>query len=465
MMQDRVDRIQTIVPRCQAQRRLVAKLGRQDIHVFFVDIGRIAHDKVVVPAFQLVEEAGLHEPDTVAEFMPFYVYGCDIERIGRDVDGIDYGAGESLRDGYSNTAATRTEIDRSFNVLGYEPWFEAIVDEFGEGRPGYQHTLVDIEFESGEPGLVNEIGNRHPAVNALFDQRFNSGQFACVDRSFVNSRHVVMRQPQVRKHQPGGLVHRVVRTMAEAQLGRAKSARDLADKCFDVGRMFRCLCHRRGVSFRMVGLRKRKPGIMNPRKVFIVVVSLAAITTGTWFSFQLASPPPVPATATVMPATSELPEFSLQNQHGDVIDRDVFKGQWDLLFFGFTQCPDICPLTLQVLANAQQQLVEAGQQPLPRIVFVSVDPERDTPDVVGEYISHFGDDSLGITGSIDEIRKLTNGLGIFFEKLEPDEENYSVAHSAVVLVIDPDGRFHSLFGTPHEAENFVHDLPIIMSAQ
>jgi protein SCO1/2 len=204
---------------------------------------------------------------------------------------------------------------------------------------------------------------------------------------------------------------------------------------------------------------------MNFRKAFIVFASLAAITAGAWFSFQLTSPPPAPGTATVLPATSELPEFSLLDQNGKMIGRDVFEGQWDLLFFGFTQCPDICPTTLQVLADAQRQLANAGQQPLPRIVLVSVDPERDTPDVIGQYVGHFGDDSLGITGPMDELRKLTNGLGIFFEKSGPDEENYSVAHSAVVLLIDPDGRFHSLFGSPHKAENFVHDLPIIMSAR
>ena len=203
---------------------------------------------------------------------------------------------------------------------------------------------------------------------------------------------------------------------------------------------------------------------MNFRKAFIVFASLTAITAGAWFSFQLASPPPAPRTATVLPATSELPEFSLLDQSGQVIGRNVFEGQWDLLFFGFTQCPDICPTTLQVLADAQRQLANAGQDPLPRIVLVSVDPERDTPDVIGQYVGHFGNDSLGITGPMDELRKLTNSLGIFFEKSKPDEENYSVAHSAVVLLIDPDGRFHSLFGSPHIAENFVHDLPIIMSA-
>lgn len=204
---------------------------------------------------------------------------------------------------------------------------------------------------------------------------------------------------------------------------------------------------------------------MNPRKAFIVFAALAAITAGAWFSFQLATPPPVPSTATVLPATSELPEFSLLDQSGQTIGRDVFEGQWDLLFFGFTQCPDVCPLTLQVLADAQRQLANAGQELLPRIVLVSVDPERDTPDVIRPYVDHFGDNSLGITGSMDELRKLTDSLGIFFEKSGLDEENYTVAHSAVVLLIDPDGRFHSLFGSPHVAENFVHDLPIIMSAR
>jgi len=215
----------------------------------------------------------------------------------------------------------------------------------------------------------------------------------------------------------------------------------------------------------MGALRKPNIPIMNLRKAFIVFASLAAITTGAWFSFQLALPPPVPGTATLLPARSELPEFSLLDQDGQMIGRDVFEGQWDLLFFGFTQCPDICPLTLQILADAQRQLADAGQEPLPRIVLVSVDPERDTPDVVGQYVGHFGDGSLGITGSIDELRKLTDDLGIYFEKSESEEENYSVAHSAVVLLIDPDGRFHSLFGTPHKAENFVHDLPIIISAR
>jgi protein SCO1/2 len=202
---------------------------------------------------------------------------------------------------------------------------------------------------------------------------------------------------------------------------------------------------------------------MSPRNLFIVGVALFAIVTGAWLSYQVMSPPPVPRTATVLPGSAELPDFSLLDQNGATIGRDVFRGQWDLVFFGFTQCPDICPLTLQILATAKQQLADNGQDPLPRIVLVSVDPERDTPELLARYVAYFDTDSLGITGELDELRKLTNSLGIFFEKVFSDDGNYTVNHSAVVLLINPDGRFHAVFGTPHEAANFVHDLPIIMS--
>lgn len=201
---------------------------------------------------------------------------------------------------------------------------------------------------------------------------------------------------------------------------------------------------------------------MTPRSIIVATIAILAIAVGTWTSYRLMRPPAVPQTATVLPAPADLPDFSLLDHDGNSVGPEVFAGQWDLVFFGFTHCPDVCPLTMQVLASARQQLLDTGKQPLPRIVLVSVDPERDTPGILGSYVQHFGDENLGLTGELEEIRKLTNGLGIFFEKAGDDPENYSVDHSAVVLLIDPLGRFHSLFGTPHDAANFVHDLPIIM---
>jgi protein SCO1/2 len=104
-----------------------------------------------------------------------------------------------------------------------------------------------------------------------------------------------------------------------------------------------------------------------------------------------------------------------------------------------------------------------GLAELPRIVLVSVDPERDTPAILAPYVGHFGEDTIGITGQLAEIRKLTDGLGIFFEKTSADGDHYSVDHSSVVIVINPNGEFHALFGAPHTAENIARDMPILMS--
>lgn len=204
---------------------------------------------------------------------------------------------------------------------------------------------------------------------------------------------------------------------------------------------------------------------MNPKNLFILTVAMIAIATGAWLSYQVMSPAPLPQTATVLPVAGDVAEFSLLDQHGNTIGREVFEGQWDLLFFGFTHCPDVCPLTLQVLATAKDQLAQDGFAPLPRIVLVSVDPERDTPELMAQYVDYFGEDNLGITGELDEIRKLTNGLGVFFEKATTENDDYTVNHAAVVLLINPDGKFSALFGTPHVSENFVHDLPLIMGTK
>jgi len=201
---------------------------------------------------------------------------------------------------------------------------------------------------------------------------------------------------------------------------------------------------------------------MDSRKIFIVTVAIIAMITGVWLSSKVLQEPVEPRVASILPA-SDLAEFSLLDQDGNAFGRDDFKGSWSLLFFGFTHCPDICPITLQVLVNARREMAAAGHDDLPTIVLVSVDPERDTPEIMRQYVSNFGSDTVGITGSLDEVRKLTKGLGIYFEKAELDGDNYTVNHSAAVMVLNPEGRLQAIFSAPHSADNFAHDLPILMS--
>lgn len=205
---------------------------------------------------------------------------------------------------------------------------------------------------------------------------------------------------------------------------------------------------------------------MQARTITAALLLGAAIAAGVALSLRDAGESVAPLAATILPAGNELPEFALLDQDGSPVDRTVFEGQWDLVFFGFTHCPDICPATMTVLGQAKRALeAQQGRDPLPRVVLVSVDPERDTPEAMARYIGYFGDGNLGLTGELDEIRKLTGALGIFFQKAGPDDGNYGVDHSTVVLVIDPRGRLKALFSAPQRVDDLVHDLPLVMVSE
>lgn len=202
---------------------------------------------------------------------------------------------------------------------------------------------------------------------------------------------------------------------------------------------------------------------MRARNLIIAIVLGSALAAGIFVAARMNQPAALQH-AFAVPIPQPLSTFTLIDQDGNAVTADTFRGQWDMVFFGFTHCPDICPMTLQLLANAKRELEAAGMKITPRIVLVSVDPERDTPEIMGKYVDYFGDGNLGVSGEIAELTKLTTALGIYFEKMPAEDENYSVNHSAAVLIINPQGEFSALFSAPHEVSNYMHDLPILMSA-
>ena len=203
---------------------------------------------------------------------------------------------------------------------------------------------------------------------------------------------------------------------------------------------------------------------MGPKNLIFAIVLGSALAAGIFVATKVNEPADL-QTAFAIPLPDPLPDFSLLDQNGQRVSADTFRGQWDLVFFGFTNCPDICPTTLQILASVKNELTEAGATTLPRIVLVSVDPERDTPQLMGQYVDYFGEGNLGVTGDIEGINMLTAALGIYFEKAPTTDGDYSVDHSAAVLVINPAGEFSALFSAPHIVANYMHDLPIIMSTK
>ena len=190
---------------------------------------------------------------------------------------------------------------------------------------------------------------------------------------------------------------------------------------------------------------------MASRSIIVALVAGAALAIGVVVALRQQGTDELQA-AFVLPTPEALPDFSLLDQSRKPFGPESFRGQWDVVFFGFTHCPDICPVTLQSLSVARRELQESGQRPLPRIVLVSVDPERDTPELMAQYVDYFGDENVGISGELDEIRKLAQSLYVYFDKVPLDGDDYTVDHSPAVLVIDPDGNYRAGFAGSQTAD-------------
>ena len=144
--------------------------------------------------------------------------------------------------------------------------------------------------------------------------------------------------------------------------------------------------------------------------------------------------------------------FKLVDQTGKTVTDQDFRGRYMLVFFGFTHCPDICPAELQVMSESLESLGAKSDQVLP--VFITLDPERDTPDVVGNYVKNFGPRFVGLTGSPEAIAEAAKAYRVTFSKFVPDgqedNQNYTIDHVAIAYLMGPDGKYveHFPYGTP-----------------
>ena len=150
--------------------------------------------------------------------------------------------------------------------------------------------------------------------------------------------------------------------------------------------------------------------------------------------------------------------FSLVGADGKpVTDRD-FRGRYMLIFFGFTHCPDICPAELQVIAQALEQLGDKAKNVVP--IFITLDPERDTPEAMGSYVKSFGPNFVGLTGSPEAIAAAAKAYRVSYAKVEDKESaaDYGVDHSALVYLMDPEGRYVTYFSYGLSADQMAEKL-------
>ena len=158
----------------------------------------------------------------------------------------------------------------------------------------------------------------------------------------------------------------------------------------------------------------------------------------------------------------QLAEFKLIDDSSEVFLPEAFAGKWNILFFGFTYCPDICPLTVKQMSDVKKSLGEYSDNL--RFFLVSVDPDRDQPENLRVYLDNFDVDFKGLTGEIDQIYKFSTQVNApFFPVVNSPEPNYTVDHSGSLILISPEAKYAGFFRAPHDTDKITKALASLLN--
>ena len=200
--------------------------------------------------------------------------------------------------------------------------------------------------------------------------------------------------------------------------------------------------------------------------VAVVTIGLVAgIAAGVAMRINPETQELVLSSATLLSKPRLLPDFSLTTANATVINNETLKQQWTLVFFGFTNCPDICPTTLATLSRVIKLLGTPKNSLQPKILFVSVDPMRDTPEMIQDYVKFFNPSFEGATADTQTLQLLTRAMNVAYG-YRPTEnvDEYTVDHTSAVLLLNPEANLHALFTTPHKAGEMAADVRTMIDA-
>jgi protein SCO1/2 len=194
-------------------------------------------------------------------------------------------------------------------------------------------------------------------------------------------------------------------------------------------------------------------------RVWTIILCGLLFAGGIFAGLQFVNrPPAMPELqiATYMPTGRPLQAFQLTADDGSTLRSADLAGDWTIVFMGFTNCGHVCPMTLFTVSEALQKLHER-----PEVLFVSVDPGRDTPERIAKYVAGFDPAFRGATGDKAQLDRLAESLGAPY-LVSTDNDRYTVDHSGALFLIDPAGRFRALLSPPHDAEVIAADLSAIL---
>jgi len=196
-------------------------------------------------------------------------------------------------------------------------------------------------------------------------------------------------------------------------------------------------------------------------KLIIPLIAIVALLSGFFISSIFAPPKEIHIqSGTWLQQAIPVNNFELIDHNNQAFTQDDLKHKWSILFFGYTNCPDICPDSLHMLKTMVAQL-KPEQRKEVQIVFISIDPERDTPKILKEYVTFFNKDFIGATNDIAKVNPLTKQLGIL-HYIKKIANSYDVAHAANMILINPDGGYNAVFSPPYDAKAMALDMTTIM---
>ena len=224
-------------------------------------------------------------------------------------------------------------------------------------------------------------------------------------------------------------------------------------------------------------------------KFIISVAAVAAMSAGFWLSSMQQSGDEEsaeqqkqkelaearnnysPIQGTILSPARKITIPDLLTDDGEKFTLEDLKGHWSIFFFGYTHCPDICPVTLGVVAQAKKMATRLNHM-FPQVVFVSVDPDRDKVEMLADYVQYFDKDFVGVTGDAQMIKALTLQMSVVYMKVPVDngtaagsldDSVYNVDHSSALLLLNPEGKLFAFLNPPHDAQTILNDFQTVVN--
>jgi len=200
--------------------------------------------------------------------------------------------------------------------------------------------------------------------------------------------------------------------------------------------------------------------------IFAVLAVAIAAGAGFWLAQRLYATPEVPALqgSLLYPAPRPVPAFSLDGPEGGKFDESMLQGRWSLVFVGFTHCPDVCPTTLALLGGAFMDWPATPPSARPQVIFVSVDPERDSVDKVAEYARFYDPAFLAATADHDRLLPFTRSLGMVYMQTPLEGGDYTVDHSSSLAILNPQGQLVGVMRPPLDPARISADMHTLMES-